>query len=51
MNRIDLDSASANSPRFPSAADMFYRRKATGSSVDKGAVVATNAQTVTFRYF
>lgn len=51
MNRIDLDSASANSPGFPSAADMFYRRRAIGSSVGTGGVVATNAQTVSFRYF
>ena len=51
MNRIDLDSASANFLRFPSAADMFYRRKVSGSSVGTGAGVATNAQTVYFRYF
>jgi hypothetical protein len=51
MNRIDLDSASANYPLFRSAADMFCRRKATGSSVGTGGVVATNAQTVCFRYF
>ena len=51
MNRVDLDSASANSPRFPSAADIFYGMKATGSSVVTGGVVATNAQTVSFRYF
>jgi hypothetical protein len=50
MNRIYLDSAFANSLRFPSAADMFYRRKVTGSSVGTGGVVAANAQTGSFRY-